>query len=67
MRTIRRTLLVLLAGVLTAACALSLPEGDTRPSAANQPLGGPPTGDPSLETGTRVFGFDIFSGFRTRE
>jgi hypothetical protein len=67
MPTMRHLLLVGLAGLLATACAMTVPEGDLRPSAANQPLGGPPINDPSLTTGSRPWGFDIFSGFPTRD
>jgi hypothetical protein len=62
MWTVRGTLLVLIAGLLATACATPVPEGDLRPSAANQPLGGPPLSEPTFGTGSRAWGFDIFSG-----
>jgi hypothetical protein len=65
MWTVRGTLFVVLAGLLASACATTVPEGDLRPSAANQPLGGPPINEPTFGAGNRAWGFDIFSGFKS--
>jgi hypothetical protein len=51
--------------LLAAACA-SVPPGDTVPSPANTRLGGPPIGDPVLDTSPRAWGIDLFSGFPTQ-
>jgi hypothetical protein len=51
---------------LAAGCA-AVSTGDTVPSVANQPLGGPRPDDPSLETGNRAWGIDLLSGIRTRQ
>ncbi|HEV8677174.1 MAG TPA: hypothetical protein VGX21_24320 [Methylomirabilota bacterium] len=51
--------------LLATACA-SVPRGDTVPSAANTRLGGPPIGDPVLDTSPRSWGIDLFSGFPTQ-
>jgi hypothetical protein len=62
MWTVRRALLIGLAALLSMACA-AVPEGDTRPSAANQSLGGPPSSEPGIGGNpTQTWGFDIFSG-----
>lgn len=57
---------ILLMATLAAGCA-AVSTGDTVPSVANQPLGGPRPDDPSLETGNRAWGIDLLSGIRTRQ
>jgi len=52
--------------LLTAACA-TVPPGDTTPSTANVPLGGPRIEEPGAMGSSRAWGFDLFSGFRSPE
>ena len=53
-------------GLALTGCATP-PPGDTRPSTANMPLGGPRVDDPGSAASGGTFGFDLFSGFRTSD
>jgi starvation-inducible outer membrane lipoprotein len=62
----RRIALGATIALLLTACA-TVPPGDTTPSTANVPLGGPRIEDPGATGATRSWGFDVFSGLRTSE
>jgi hypothetical protein len=65
MWTVRRALLIGLAALLSMACA-AVPEGDTRPSAASESMGGPRLSEPGVGGApTQSWGIDIFSGRRS--
>jgi hypothetical protein len=55
---------ILVVVALAAGCA-TVPTGDTKPSVANESLGGPRTDDPSSDMGNRSWGIDLLSGYRT--
>lgn len=66
MRIARWIALGMTTGLLLTACA-AVPRGDTTPSTANVPLGGPRIEEPGATGASRPWGFDIFSGFRSGE
>ncbi len=66
MSTVHWILMGTAAALLAAACA-PVPRGDTVPSPANAPLGGPRIEEPGPDAGSRAWGIDLFSGLRTRD